>query len=258
MASTYVQITREEFEAWLDGISSRGWERKRGTVGVYIIALSDRVGVEVSSSLTGREDVMEKAQASMQMRLVSRLNGLVLNKKAQGQDHFKRTKGWRDSLTAGFRRMEDAYQKGESFYEALAEIRDRDVYQREMLAKIEAVPDWDDDNLLAQFHSQVSKGGILTLRQRDLVEKAGARRPAPPSVDDTLVADMRRLYAAARAADDQWLMQFLVDVAKLVKAGRKLTPRQQGALDRGFAKYHVNRGGRTAGTTTIFLERFHT
>ena len=236
MATTYVQFTRAEFEEWLDSTGHK-WRLKPRTVGIYEIPLSNTVAIEVSSSMTGRDDVVEYAGASMGTKLVSLVTGFTLNKVAQGQDHFKRTKGWRTSLKAGVERMVDAYRKSSAFYDALAAIRNRDEYKRENLAKIEKVPGWEQNDFLKSLHERIKDDGILTQKQLDALDRATSRPapaappPAPPEVNPQLLGQVRALYAVAKDQGNEWLMGFAKSMGEMIKAGRPGTDAQRNKLN---------------------------
>jgi len=252
-AATYVQITRQELEDWLDDIGFRGkWELKEGTKGIYLLHLGPNVAIKLSSTVTGQDDVRERAKASMQVRLVSTLTGQVLNKKAQGQSHFSRTTGWRKNWRKGIDRMKAAYDSSRSFYDAVAEIEDRDRYKEEMVGLIHKVPNWQADGFLSEMNEKLMRGGILTVRQRDAVmrakdegEQTGTRAPSrntgPSSIpdDDPLLIRMRELYKAARRRRDEWTMDFAKSVGLRYKGGRSLTSNQQRVLDEKFRDYRV-------------------
>ena len=240
-AVTYVDISREEFEDWLDSLRMPGghrWRLKPGTKGVYIVPLSENVGIEVSSSLTGTGDTVGYANASMQLRLASLITGQTLNKKAQEQSHFKRTKGWRKSLTEGVERMKDAYLKAASFYEAIAEIQDREAYRRDMLAKIEDIPGWQSNTFLSDLHQKVDTGGVLTIKQRDAIQSVADKSPlrptrsTPPTVDE-----LRALYLAARWTKDTSAMEIAQMVGEMLKSRRMPAENQRREIDRLLAKY---------------------
>ncbi len=225
MATTYVQLTREEFEEWLGTLGHR-WKLKAGKVGIYVVSLSERVAIEISSSMTGRDDVVSKAQASMGVKLVSLINGFVLNKKAQEQSHVKRTTNWRDNLRKVFDRMLDAYRRSESFYEALAEIENREEYQIATLAKIEKIPGWASNQFMSDLHTRVSGGGILTHRQLESLDKAAAPRQRPqedalPRGTD-LLPFLRGLWAVAKQENDTTAMKAAQSAGEAVKSGRPL------------------------------------
>lgn len=231
----YVQFTRGEFEDWLTS-SGFKWEQKRGTVGVYVIPMSDTVAVEVSSSMTGRDDVVEYAGASMGARLVSLVTGFTLNKVAQGQNHVKRTTNWRDNLGKVIDRIVDAYRKSSAFYDALAPIKDREAYKRENMGKIEGVAGWEQNDFLKSLHDRLSKDGILTQKQMDSLDRATSRpaprQPeAPAEVNGALLGQVRALYAIGKERGNNWLMDFAKSVGELIKAGRDGTPRQKETLN---------------------------
>lgn len=234
----YVQFTRGEFEDWLTS-SGFKWEQKRGTVGVYVIPMSDTVAVEVSSSMTGRDDVVEYAGASMGARLVSLVTGYTLNKVAQGQNHVKRTTNWRDNLGKVIDRIVDAYRKSSAFYDALAPIKDREAYKRENMGKIEGVAGWEQNDFLKSLHDRLEKDGILTQKQLDSLDRATSRPVATPrqqedtfEIDGLLLGKVRALYAIGKERGNNWLMDFAKSVGDSIKAGRVGTPRQKETLYR--------------------------
>jgi hypothetical protein len=188
---------------------------------------------------------MGRGWASMQLALISLVTKQVLNKKAQGQDHFKRTLNWRKTWKDGVERFREAYTKSQGFYEAIAIIEDRAKYQRDILKRIEAFPGWESRDLLADFHNRVQKGGILTSKQMELLDKllsGGVGRREAPShvvVDEALLNRLRTLYVAARQKNDRWLMGFTTSIAETLKTGRPLTQQQQEALNQGFSRYRV-------------------
>jgi hypothetical protein len=179
--------------------------------------------------MTGRDDVVEYAGASMGTKLVSLVTGFTLNKVAQGQDHFKRTINWRTNLKKGIDRMEDAYRKSSSFYDALAAIRDRAAYKRDNLAKIEKVPGWEQNDFLKSLHDRLSGDGILTQKQLDALDRATAPRHVP--VNPRLLGQVRALYQVGKERGDARLMDFAKTVGELIKAGRDGTPDQKATLN---------------------------
>ena len=246
---TYVQINREELEQWLDGLRlHHKWFLMPGKAGVYLLPVGPDVAVKLSSTIGQRHDAMGRGMASMQLALVSTVTGQVLNKKAQGQNHFARTTNWKKNWTGGIERMRDAYMKAQGFYDALALIEDRQKYQHDLLALIQSIPGWQQDHFLQDMNERVARGGILTIKQKEGVEKAARRPASAPPADPAAQADpktlerLRDLYRAAQRSNDKWLMNFLVQsVVPAVKAGRPLTPGQQQALDRNLGRYRIAR-----------------
>lgn len=246
-AATYVDISREDFEDWLS-TQGRNWSLKSGTAGIYQLHLSKAVAVEISSTLGRAGQNMGKANASMSMKLVSTVTGQTLNKKAQGQNYFTRTQNWRINLAKGVDRMKGAYKNASSFYEAIAEVEDRARYQKEVLASIEAIENWNGSTMLADLHSKVRSGGILTKNQRAAIDRASsetvkAEPVGPPALSKTqedFLARMRRLYHAAMRDGDDWTMKFTRDLGEKLKSGTyKLTPRQKEILLEKLRRYGV-------------------
>jgi hypothetical protein len=240
-AGTYVQINRDDLEAWLDTLSlSHKWSLRPGAAGIYLLPVSENVGVKLSSTIGSKDDAMGRGMGSMQLALVSLVTGQVLNKKAQGQAHFARTSGWKKNWKEGFERMKEAYQKAQGFYDALALIEDREKYKREMLTRIEAISGWQQHHLLSDFYNRIQAGGILTTAQVEVIIKA---EKAPPKVmvpdQKELLERMRTLWSAATRAGDRWLVEFLNSVGPQVKGGRALTEKQQVVLDKNFQRYRI-------------------
>lgn len=172
-ATTYVEISREDFEKWVADTTravGKSWSVKQGTRGVYRIRLSENVGIEVGSTQAKGGKAVGYAKGSMQMRLVSLLTGRVLNKKVQGKSHFKRTKNWRTTLLKAAKAFKAAYLDSQPFYEALAEIgprnADREKYKVDIITAIGEVPGWEEDDALRGYYQKVMKGGVLTLREK--------------------------------------------------------------------------------------------
>ena len=254
MASTYVRITRDELEDWLNTLHlADKWYRAENKAGVYMLPFSDLCAVKLSSTIGSKDDAMGRGMASMQLALGSRVTGKVLNKKAQGQSHFARTTNWKKNWQDGVERMKDAYEASQSFYEALAPIEDRVKYQTDLLTKIESHPDWRSHPVLSVLYQKVEKGGILIDRELKQIEVAlGAPHSTPAQAEslvdsmvnkdsetEALLTRMRNLYMIAKRSGDQWLQEFLTNVAQQIKAGRKPTPKQQGVLDQNLARHRL-------------------
>ncbi len=218
--ATYVTITREDFEKWLDSLPHK-WERKPQTAGVYWLRISPSVAVEVHSSLTGRDDSMGYADASMKMLLISTVTRQVLNRKDQGQSHFKRTSGWRESLRKGVDRMLDAYNRSAAFYDEVATIADRQAYTQEWLDRIVKIPGWEQDNLLASFHDRLKGGGLLSVKQRAIIEGSEGRKP---HVDEGMLNRLRVLWRGL--AGQPRAQEIAASFGQQVKSGKVLSPKQ--------------------------------
>ena len=268
-AGTYVQITRKEFEDWLDSLGFRGkWRLKSGRGGVYQLPLSPQVMIEINSTTGSQAQAMQRGRASMSLKLVSRVTGKTLNKKAMGQRHFARTTNWRKNWAKGVDRMKTTYQGSKGWYDQIAEIEDRDKYKAELMGRIEAVPGWDGDAFLTSLHERLGKGGVLTSKQKAALERTEgrirpqepAREPDPPTrsrvrgPDPTAepagqlpdIEAVRELYRRARASNDTWVLDFAESVGKRIKAGRPLTDRQQKMLDEKLEDYRLGPNSRQA------------
>lgn len=238
--ASYVDISRDEFEGWLNSTKFRGkWSQKRGTAGIFVLPLSETVAIELSSSLSGKGETMGHGEASMSMKLVSLITGQTLNKVAQGQNHWKRTINWAKNLEVGLDRMEDAYRKSSAFYDAIAAIKDRTEYKATNMAKIEAVTGWEKNPFLHDLHERLDRDGILTGKQLEALDRATQARPSVQpqpeparAVDTNLLGQIRALYAIARERGNNWLMDFSKSIGEQIKAGRDLSPRQGEILDR--------------------------
>jgi hypothetical protein len=246
-AGTYVQLSREEFQDWLDSKGYRGkWKIKPGTSGVYLVPLSDTVWLYINSTTGKQEQVMGRGRAAMSMMLVSRTTDKVIlgAQKLMGQKHFKRTLNWRATWGKGLDRAKATYTKSQSFYDAVAEIADRDKYKIDMLHLIESVVGWDQDSFLLDMHSKVKRGGIITKGQTETIrgrESGAPMTPTPLHSVSTLneIARLRELYAAARRSDDDWTMTFTQSLGEQLKRGRPLSPKQEKVLKDKYRRYRI-------------------
>jgi len=208
---TYVRISRNDFEEWLDG---RGlpWDLREGTVGVYRLHLSDHVAIEIASSVSSDDEVMKCAAASMKLKLVSRITGETLNRKAQGQKHFKRTKGWRKTWAVGVDRMLYAFYSCPGFYDRVAappdegqeKPSDNDVDREQPVA----VP--------TQANTQVNDGYPCD----------------DPSTYERRLGLLRKLWLAAARSNRAWTRNFAASVGAWYKEHRSLTTAQVETINR--------------------------
>lgn len=240
-ASTFVPITREELEDWLDTLPLAGrWVLRPGSVGVYLLPVGENVAVKLSSSIGSRDGVLDKGKASMQLSLVSLLTGQTLNKKAQGQAYFTRTLQWKKNWKEGIQRMQEAYKKAQGFYDALALIEDRNQYKDDLLERIEKIYDWQNHPALADFHRRVQAGGILTTAQAEVIVRAEKNQPSKREINQELLQNLRQLWLAAKQAHDQWTMDFAYSVGTRVKSGGALSEKQMAAIEKAFDKYRIS------------------
>ena len=241
----YAQLTREDFEKWLgvSGYPKNKWQLKPGRGGVYQLFLSPVVAIEINSTTGSRDNVLDKGKASMSLRLVSRVSGRVLNKKAQGQSYFARTTHWRTNWKKGLDRMKDAYIKAKDFYDTLAAIENYEKYQKDMIQLIKSRPHWERDSFLMSLYNKLQNGGVLSMGQRGALEKPQKAPPPPaPEKEDPRVQALRELYAKARRDKDQWTMDFAKSCGQQLQRGRPLSPKQQDILDQKARAYRVRLG----------------
>ena len=273
---TYVQISREELEDWLNDIGFRSkWKRDPRFAGIYILELSSNVGIKLSSTISGMNEAVDRARGSMQLALVSIITGRVLNKKAQGQSHFARTKGWKKNWAAGIKVMKDAYLNAAAFYDTIAPIDDREKYKTDNLKLIESIPGWSSNNYFIALHRKIDQGGVLMPNDRQEIE-AGLTRPAarpdpqrvpgvssdedPSEIDDEEQRDrtvqmredrinaLRTLWVKANRwqpnneqgqKNKEWVMGFAKSIGEQLKAGRSLTPSQVNVIRRNLDQWRI-------------------
>ena len=231
-AATYVEITRDELETWLAGLKYP-WDRAAGTEGIYLLHLSDNVAIKLSTTLGGKGKVMQVGQASMQLALVSLITGNVINKKAQGQSYFARTTGWKTNWAIGIKRMEDAYRPAAGFYEVIAAIPDREAYQKENIARIEAIPWWAGDGRLEAMHAKLQQRGVLMPRDLDIIEDEAARITK-------LLEDLRDVYKIAHSRQDASALKFIGEVGKKIKEGKPLSSTEWSDTLKYLQQYKIN------------------
>ena len=163
---SYVDITREDLETWLTE-ENYDWHRLYERKGIYHICLSDKVAILLSSTQTRYDESMGHGNASMNLRLVSRVNGWTLNRKARDRKHFKRTKNWRVTWSEGVFHWIAEYSSKASFYEKIA---DRESYKAEWCAKILSCPSYSSDYFLKKAYAKVSEGQILWDNEEDRIK----------------------------------------------------------------------------------------
>lgn len=124
--SRYVAITRQEFESFLKTIR-KPFSLKQGTKGVYVVQLSDNVGLAINSTIGSV--VKGKAQASIQLSFVSlhqdkyhrviygykKIMQRVVKKK-----YLQRSINWRKTLKDAVDKCIAFYQSSSQFLERIA------------------------------------------------------------------------------------------------------------------------------------------
>ena len=252
IAGTYIQISREDLESWLNDSGYMGqWERDRKFAGIYVIKLSPSVAVKLSSTIGSEDDAMGRGQASMQLSLVSLVTGRVLNKKAQGQSHFKRTLGWKKTWKDGIETMRNAYMASADFYDTISLIEDREKYKTDLLKMIELAPGWGSSRILVNIHRRVEQGGVLVTRDMDdmkeeiasleLADYEKKNPPLKPVVDDNEIkaTAARALFVAARHEGDSWTVDFITSVGKRIVNRQPLSAPQVKILKDKLTRYGI-------------------
>lgn len=220
MPVTYVDITREELEAWLTALPWR-WSRDPSYKGVYYIHFSDRVGCKLSSTIGSANQTKGYAAASMKLTLVSVLDGRLLNRNAKDRDHFKRTVNWKKTWEAGIRHWLGVYQGAAAFYEKLAVITDIREYSSKLLARISAIPDWKNKDILVEFATKLERGGILTDKQEGLISNFEKETPNLTPAQVAFLQRMKALAEKARENRDPWTEQFASSLITQATKGTK-------------------------------------
>jgi hypothetical protein len=244
MGNNYVDITKEDFEQWLKQIPYvKTFKIQPGTRGVYIIPLSKSVAISITSTLGMTSQTKGYAKASMKMRLVSLISGRVLNKKAQGQNHFKRTLNWRVTWKKGLDRLRDTYLKAATFYDRIASVEDRDKYQRDMITKITSIQDWQSNKFLEDLHSKVSQGMILSEKQEAAIDKL-SKQPSPKNVaekftDQEFMRKLRNLWATIKKKGDTRTLSFVESLGKQYAQRGSLSDKQMQVIEKLFGQHRI-------------------
>lgn len=178
---TYVSFTREEFEEWLNTLNMP-WVQKPGTYGVYWLYVNPAktVAIQVSSSLTRGDENMGRAQAAMQLSLVSTITidgrePRCLNKQLQEQSHYKRTTNWKKTLKGGVLKFQEGYKAWSDFYDRLAVIGDTNLAIAKWQYKLQSIPNWEQNQFLSNISAKLSQGKILTVAQEKALDDIYAK-----------------------------------------------------------------------------------
>lgn len=245
--STYVNVSRQDLESWLDSVvasspSYKSWQPVRGTAGIYLIHLSEFVSVKVSTTLTGLDSVKGKGQASTKLSLVSRLfPKMVLNRKSNKQNSFYRTMNWTTTWKKGVDHLvANSYATKADFYDNIARIEDRDEYKRDKIKAIESIPSWSSDSKLVKFHQSLTKGFILWPSQESYIESLIDSSTTVIPVYD--VERLRGLYVAVRdnmrsgapVSDD---LAFVAEFGKKQVAGQRPSSSEKARIDALLSQY---------------------
>lgn len=181
--SRYVAITRQEFEQFLKSIR-KPFSLKSGTKGIYVIQLSDNVGLAVNSTIG--DEVRGLGKASIKLNFVS-LHSQKFHKVIYGykkimarvvkKKYLQRSTNWRNTLKDAIDKCIAYYNQGSSWFEKIALPDDmqqqpqQPVVDTQLLVRIESIPNWDKDQYLSSFHDQVSKGRTLSQKQLAIIQR---------------------------------------------------------------------------------------
>lgn len=169
----YVQITREELEAWLESLPYP-FSRNDATHGIYLIHFSNHVSCKLSSTVTGANTVKDYALASMKLSLVGRQPPhKLLNKKAADRSHFKRTTNWKKTWAEGVKYWHSVYVDAQTFYDKIAQIEDKEKYISNWIDTVESIGNWRTVSFLADIHTSLQAGRVLSDKQEQAIRRMG-------------------------------------------------------------------------------------
>lgn len=252
--SRYVTITRQEFIDFLKTIR-KPFSLKQGTKGVYIVELSDNVGLAINSTIG--DVVRGKAKASIQLSFVSLFLGEKYHRVIYGykkimqrvvkKKHLQRSMNWRKTLKDAVDKCIAFYKANSNFLEKIAlpeptvfneTSEDTAQYTKDLLARIERIPKWKTKTFLKSIHNSVVNGKTLTTKQLKVLERIE---------DDTVMKQgndlelMRDLYVELRdrknaSADD---LEELAEIGKSLKRKQTLDRSELEVLREICADYRV-------------------
>ena len=252
--SRYVTITRQEFIDFLKTIR-KPFSLKQGTKGVFVVELSDNVGLAINSTIG--DVVRGKAKASIQLSFVSLFLGEKYHRVIYGykkimqrvvkKKHLQRSMNWRKTLKEAIDKCIDFYKANSNFLEKIAlpeptvfneTSEDTAQYTKDLLARIERIPKWKTKTFLKSIHNSVVNGKTLTTKQLKVLERIE---------DDTVMKQgndlelMRDLYVELRdrkSASDEDLEE-LADIGKSLKRKQTLDRSELEVLREICADYGV-------------------
>jgi hypothetical protein len=220
----YVNISRGELEDWLDS-NFGSWSRVGNQAGVYLIELSDRVAVKLSSTQKNSGGAVSKGNASMNLSLISLVDGTLLNRKARDRKYFQRTKNWKVTWKKGVDHWISIYEDKDEFYEKIA---DRKGYKTKWIGMINSLPSGGSDREIIKSRETLEGGSVLWANQERYILEAikASRTRSTPTPSNTLdVAKLRDLYRKARSEGNRDDMKTIKDLG--LKARDGITPSSQ-------------------------------
>ena len=221
----YVNISRSDLESWLSS-NFGSWSRVQGRAGVYLIHLSDRVAVKLSSTQKDTGGSVARGGASMNLSLVSRVDGSLLNRKARDRKYFQRTTNWAKTWKKGVDHWISIYEEKDEFYEKIA---DREGYKAKWLGMIDSLPNGGSDRQIIKSRDTLEGGGVLWANQERYILEAvkdSRTRQTPPQPSSALdVEKLRDLYRKARSEGNRDDMETIKDLG--LKARDGVVPSRQ-------------------------------
>lgn len=213
MARNYVDIKRQDLESWLDSLPhtlGRAWERVQGREGIYLIHLSERVGVKLSSTQAYTDTAMGRGRASMNLSLVSLVDGSLLNRKARDRKHFQRTLNWRTTWQKGIEHWVKVYKDNPTFYEKIA---DREAYSKKWVEIIDGLTMSGGDPKVIKARDTLIGGGVLWDGQEQYLLSLAKSKPVNNALSNPLpIEELRDLYREARRKGEREAMERLKDL----------------------------------------------
>lgn len=255
MPRTHVIILRTDFEAWLLELCPVYEVIAEDR---YCVPLSESIGLEVATPLTDDNTPPVGKDTRCKMMFVLRRDYTKMNPQRWPKMAATRTQAWQKEWAKQF---DNAY---ETFLREQADLhrrlQDPEEYCKEWIAKIENVKAWQSFEILSDLHDQLSMRAWLSTKQENAIlkfqprklappNKPGASEPAPspsppspsPSpIPSTLIHAVDRLHVAASAKGDKWITEFTKSIAKRLRAGRPLTPRQDAVLRKSLTEYGLS------------------
>ena len=234
----YVNITRHELEEWLDS-NFGSWSRVVGKAGVYLIELSDRVAVKLSSTQKDSGGAVSKGNASMNLSLVSRVDSTLLNRKARDRKYFQRTTNWKKTWKKGVDHWISIYEDKDEFYEKIA---DRQGYKTKWLGMIDSLPNGGSDREIIKSRDTLEGGGVLWANQERYILEAvkASRTRSTPTPSNTLdVAKLRDLYRKARSEGNRDDMETIKDLGLKARDGIAPSSKEQRTYNALCLQYRI-------------------
>ena len=240
-SSRYVDITKKQFEDFLRKDIKERFSLKQGTKGVYIVHISDNVGLAISSSI-GNTQSKRKGQASIRLSFVSlhkdkfhqtiygyrKIMAIVVKKK-----HIQRSQNWRATLKDAVKKCLSFYDSSEAFLERIAlpeQLSTSPVVPtstptpsvsnkiQEEIEMVESISGWETNSFLSSLHKRLIGGRPLSEKQLAVLESIKTKVVAPKySIDLESLRDLYRTLSQLGATSDE--LESLAEIGQKVRSG---------------------------------------